>query len=159
MKLCNFGDTEKTMQEDISYYIPVKSHVKKYLSHHVAVDPFKVSINNQFGILLFMSLSFKQWIPNEERLSYNDRMLIEIPNYHSSKQGPFISNRKIELFNDMVEKMMKWELFLKLNLCNHKKGDIKRVIENFRDMYNITDCEMEYHNLRKAYNRERGICK
>ncbi len=146
------------MDQDISYQIPVKSHVFKYLCAHVDVDPFKVSTKNEFSTLLLLCLERK---PNtfEKRLNYPERLNIRIPQLHSDSQGSWLSNKKIIMFNEMIERMMKRELYAMLNQGNAGKGDIKRIIFKFRDFYGITDQEMEYQNLRKAYNRERGICK
>lgn len=146
------------MDKDISYFIPVKSHVLKYISAHVDVDPFAIVTHNEFGTLLFMCLERK---PKkfEQRLDLPARMQIRIPDKHVRYQGVYISNKKIMLFNEMIERIMKRELFAMLTEGNRGKGDIKRIIFKFRDTYDITDSEMEYHNLRKAYNRERGICK
>ena len=146
------------MSEDISYSIPVKTHVLKFIAAHEDIYPFSVGTHNEFGTLLFMCLERK---PKkfEKRLDLEARLQIRIPDLHVRYQGPHISNKKILLFNEMIERMMKRELFAMLSEGNKGKGDIKRIIFKFRDSYGITDEELEYHNLRKAYNRERGLCK
>lgn len=146
------------MAQDISYSIPVKSHVLKYISAFVVTDPFSVGTHNEFGTLLFMCLERKPKII-ERRLELSERMVIRIQDRYARYQGVYISNKKILLFNEMVERLMKRELFAMLTEGNREKGDIKRIIFRFRDTYGITDEELEYHNLRKAYNRERGLCK
>lgn len=148
------------MKEDISYYIPVKSHVKKYLASAVAVDPFKVTVNNEFGTLLYLGLSHKSWPPNQDiRLDFNDRMLIEISKWNYQVFGPFISNKKIELFNKTIEKLMYKELFIMLDHSDQQYNYIQSGIIKFRNKYNITDEEMDYHRLRKAYQRKRENSK
>lgn len=149
-------EQKKKTDRSYQYYIPVKSHVKKYLSSHVNTDPFKITTNNEFGIILFLSLSWKAWIPNEEiKLEMNERMLIDIPAYYHDKDGPYISNRKISLFNDAIEKIMRNELFKILDSNNQQSKYIINTIFEFRDKYEISDLEMDYHNLRRAYLRER----
>lgn len=148
------------MKQDISYYIPVKSHVKKYLASAVETDPFKVTVNNEYGTILYLGLSHKLWIPTEEiKLDYNDRLLIEIPRWHYQILGPCISNKKIELFNKTIEKMMYKELFIILDHCDKQYNYIQNCINQFRDRYQITNMEMEYHTLRKAYQRKRENLK
>jgi len=138
------------------YYIPVKSHIKKFLETKVIINPFRVTIDNEYGSLLFLSLSWKAWITSDEqKLDYNDRMLIEIPKYYHARYGPFISNKKIALFNTVVERMMMNELFTTLDQNCESSNYIINCIFNFRNKYGINDLEMDYQNLRKAYQRHR----
>ncbi|MGB4775713.1 MAG: hypothetical protein WBP45_11100 [Daejeonella sp.] len=146
------------ISKDITYSIPVKSHVFKFICGHVDVDPFKVTTQNEFGIVLFMCLERKPKLV-EKRLEYPERMMIRIPKKHADYQGVYLSNKKIDLFNRIIERMMKRELFAMLNEGNRSKGDIKRIIFSFRDFYGINDTELEYSNLRKDYDRFRGLVK
>jgi len=139
--------------QDAVYHIPVRSHVKKYLQKFVDISPFKVTTHNEFGTLLYMCIEQSPVTKREPAIQYNDRMLIRIPKCYVEYQGVYISNKKIVIFNDLVEKMMIKELHLKLQLGNKKIGDIKRIINEFRETYGINDTELEYHNLRKGYNR------
>lgn len=138
------------------YYIPVKSHVKKFLLKHVIIDPFRVTTENQYGTILLLSLSWKAWVTSDsKKLEYNDRLYIEIPDYTHRKLGPYISNKNIALFNTTVERLMMNELFIKLDEnCDNPKYIINCIFD-FRKKYEITDLELDYQNLRKAYLRHR----
>jgi len=141
--------------EDVLYHIPVLSHVKKFLAHRCETEPFVVTTHNVYGVLLFMCLERK---PKPEKpLILNDRLEIRIPKFNADTQGFYITNKKIELFNKAIERMMLNELMSVLDeVCkDRKKGEIKRIIFEFRERYDIYDHELEYQNLRKAYTRHR----
>jgi len=141
--------------DDIVYRIPVHSHVKKYLASKCEITPFKVTTHNEYGTVLFLSLDRKAEITPEKRLFYNDSMQIRIPKWYVDQEGPHIKNKNIELFNVTIERLMMAELKTMLDMGNHRKGDIKRIIDQFRERYGIFDTELEYHNLRRQYCRKR----
>lgn len=143
------------MTEDISYRIPVHSHVKKYLASKCEIEPFKVTTHNQYGTVLFLALDRKAEMVPEKRLFYNDSMQIRIPKWYVDQQGPHIRNKNIELFNITIERLMLAELKAMLDMGNRRKGDIKKIIDTWREVYGIIDTELEYHNLRRQYCRQR----
>ena len=128
-------------------------HIKKYLGAKTSIAPFKVTTHNMYGTILFLSLEPKPF-EYEPPLEFGDFMQIRIPKWYVDKCGPYISNKKIDLFNETVQRMMLYELKVELDAANQKVGDIKRIINRFRERYGILDTELDYMNLRRHYHRQ-----
>lgn len=137
---------------DIVFNIPVKPHVKKYIAFYYNIQPFDVTLNNEIGVLLFLAL--QRAAPEKELpLILGEKLEIRVPQFAEQQQGLFIPNKKIEIFNRTVVRLMKNELFRSLREKAYSKGDIKAMIQEFVDKYWISPREMNQDSLRRDYNR------
>jgi hypothetical protein len=142
--------------------LPVKAHVKKYLEHTHGKQMEVCDRGYAPFLLLNLLEKFKKQDPGTVRPGQkiiDDSKYFGYPIYIGSKyensKGTFISKFNIDRFNDSIDDLLREEMY---RFCNHPNA-IDHVVDfnivRFREMYNITEDELPFDNLKRWYYRER----
>ncbi|MNL18009.1 hypothetical protein D3C87_1391320 [compost metagenome] len=95
--------------------------------------------------------------PNQKLI--DDKRYFGFPVYigdiYEKSVGLYLSHNKIKKFNTAIDNALREEMYY---WCNHPNATDHHTdfnIVRFRDMYNITEDELPFDNLKRWYYRER----
>lgn len=84
------------------------------------------------------------------------QMVLYLPKKRAYQISPILTPQRAQQFNEFCERLLKYELFTILDFSKtYTDLEIKAVINDFLDQYQITDGPFNYESLNKAYYRER----
>lgn len=142
--------------------LPVRAHIKRYLTIQYGPE-LCMSDRGMVSFLLFNMLErhkksdpstvkpSQKMIDNQKYFGYP----VFIGDGFEKARGLYLSNKKIEQFNDSVDDMIREEMY---RWCQHP-GSIDHKVDydivRFRDMYGITEDELPFENLKRWYYRNR----
>lgn len=142
--------------------LPVKAHILKYLvqtyGHNLEVS------SRGYAPFLILSLleKHKKLDPAIVRPSQkliDNKYYFGYPVYigdsELNSKGAYISTYNIKRFNDCMDDLFREDMY---RFCNHHKS-IDNIVDydilRFREMYNISEDELPFDNLKRWYYRER----
>jgi hypothetical protein len=147
----------------IAIAIAVKPRVKKYLMRLYGTDKirFKKSydpIHFQFLSLLDRpSITFRN--PNYKKLDSKEKVEFLISEDMKERSGCVVSEENVLHFNFFIDYLIKKEFFLYVDsfiIRNTKDGErvrIKIAIDRFMEEYELTEDDIKFETLKKAYYR------
>jgi len=154
------------MPDSITLNIPIKSHLKKYLTHKFG-EEHSVSKKSWFGRYL-VDLLDKDYRKTKTILNESSYYTVGIPNYIFNEVGFDISNVKLKHLNDMINKVFLNDMISyievsvgnKLHFLNEhhnslNKQNVQKAIKQFLDFYNINEDELSVDTVYKSYFRNK----
>jgi len=146
--------------------LPVRPYIFRYLTIQYGKE-LCLSDRGMVSFLLFNMLEkHKKQDPSTVRP--NQKMIdgikyvgyaIFIGDIYEAARGLYISPKKIQLFNESVDDMIREEMY---RWCVHpglKDGATDAIVDfnihRFRDMYGITEDELPFDNLKRWFYRNR----
>ena len=142
--------------------LPVKAHIKKYLEHTHGKQMEVCDRGYAPFLLLSLLEKHKKKDPGKVRpgqklidnLKYFGYPIYVGPKYEDIK-GTYISNFNIFRFNDCLDDLIREEMYRYVNHPNATDDVVDFNILRFRDLYNISEDDLPFDNLKRWYYRER----
>lgn len=140
--------------------IAVKPYLKKYIGFDYPVDPFVLSTTNKYGMFFYHCILK----PDEESLKlvkehqidtsvYSDVLKLKISEKRWREKGCIIPTECIIHFNKFVQQDFNDEFYKYVRNRLGPKGSIYRAIHDFRNIYGITEDELSYKTIERAFQR------
>ena len=160
------------MAQYFNLEIDVRLHVKKYILYHLSDKPLSynldqpVKINTQNSIGLFiLSLLEEQFkvkakkkpiIFNNKKLNHKIDLLLS-ERYYGKIDARYkligISDKGEIKLDDFIDGLMKKEMFIMCESYRNNGRKIKEAINDFMDLYNITEEDIQRDSLYREYKR------
>lgn len=148
--------------------VAIKPYIKKYIAgQEYEVCPLELTKTNKYGLFLFNCLEK----PTEKNLRqvklddidhavYSDTLEVMISENFWVKQGCVFTPAKQMDFNKFVSYDFHQEFFNYVKNRTYRKGDINKAIMSFRELYGITEDELSFKTIQRAFQRrnERVNC-
>lgn len=137
-------------------HIPVKPHVRKYLIKVFGSDSFHLVKGNH--ILLMINRMMERppfgWRPRKVDTC---KVTVIISDDTSRRvPGIYISEANIKTFNNYIADLMRSELYYTVDAGLKYTGqDIKDLIMEFREKYDIQESDLAFETMKKMYYRYR----
>lgn len=137
----------------ISITIPVKPHIKKYISVRYGVE-HTLTKKSLLGILLFNILDKKTPRPSQNFTVFSEKYTIQISKQYFYERGFEISKRKKQFLAICLEKLFIEDFYSHIDISVSKMGlTAAESMRFFLDQYEITENEVKYESLYKKYQR------
>lgn len=145
---------------DFMVTIPIHTHLKKFMSKSCEVSPhFRINLNKDHYSDLFYALlskpCFKQGSKSSYKKVYTDNLAICIPETLARENRFTISHPHVIRINEFIRKEFYRSLFTHLDLLSPESGQIQKYIFSFMNYYTITEEDITFEALKKAYYRHR----
>jgi hypothetical protein len=140
----------------IQINIPVSDHVHKYLITKYGKGPFTATRRSVVGSVILSMLSKNNDIRHDKN-RYNSKVFSAIiKEDHYLRNGVYIDYRTSKIFNDIVDKMFKEELYCHviINKFTHKSQYLD-CIRNFLKVYDITEEDLKLESVYKDFKRKK----
>lgn len=149
--------------------VSVRPFLKKYLGKHHQVEPFVVTTENAYGLLLYYALERPKLklvvdTPVEEEFIldkkiYSDTLLVKIGENYWNHRGCIISAQSQLHFNKFVLQNFNDEFYKFVKHRIGPKGTINRAIREFVDMYDISEDDLSFRTIQRAFQRRNAKMK
>jgi len=141
--------------------VAIKPYIKKFIGKEYQVEPFVLSTNNLYGIFLFNCLQkpspkLIRSIDDVDSMPvsvYNDTLKVMISENYWNKYGCIISPQKQYHFNKFVAYQFNEEFYKYVKNRIGSKGSINKAIITFRDNYDISEDELSFKTIQRAFQR------
>lgn len=145
------------MQNDrfsVTVKIPVKSHVKKYLSERYGIE-HTLTKTTLLGILVFNVLDKKLARPIKDFSDYDEKYAIVVPQRYFNERGFAIDLRKRRFLAICLEKVFNedFHLFIDTVISSKLKVSAVQAMKIFLKKYQITENEAKFETLYRNYQR------
>lgn len=161
------------MAETTKLYIPVFPHIKKFIEKNTFLKGTRtLTMNDNIGcfIVKFLEPSPKRFKPITDKTHYmigraNDKkpahiLSIDMPAWYMLHMPTYMSYHSIYLFNKWANDIMARQMFTYIEArSTEKRTDIKYLINDYLDQYNISEDELSVESLRRWYYREKKLLK
>lgn len=139
----------------ITQNIPVANHVYKFLVARCGTDSIEANRNGWIGSLV-LSLHSRNTDILKRSTNYNKIFKVTISESYYQKLGMHISIENAQLFNDMVDKIFRDELYCHaiLNRMDNKSLYLE-AIRKFLEAYNITEDDIKLDTLYRDFKRKK----
>lgn len=139
--------------------ISVHPYVRKYCLHHYS-EPFFVTERGYIPGYIENALERMPKVDpadykKKDKIIYGEFLGVYITPATIRKRGNFISSDNVKLFNDVVSDLLHEEMYRFINQLNKFNCQVDDSIRNFQAMYDFTEDELPFENLKRWYYRER----
>ena len=150
---------------DITITIPVKPHLKRYVQKTHKVDPFVIDLRRD-AISYFIhncleKPTSEKTTPDLDKDYYTDRLEIQLPNKYCKQSLYVLSLHHVIRINNFLQKQLYENIYttLDLQLKENPKAVINHMIVNIMNYYEITESDISFEAIKRAYYRYRnGRC-
>jgi len=134
---------------------PVKRHIKKYLQKKYGKTVMDVSRNDAIGYLVIAMLNRTPDQP-VQKIEMDDIYPIRISESKYTKNGLYIGKEQMSLFNKMIDKMFREELYHYI-IMSYENCDQKYsyALQDFLNYYGITEDDINSESLLKDFKRRK----
>jgi hypothetical protein len=146
--------------------VAVRPFLKKYLGKHYEVEPFVVSTENAYGMLLYYSLERPLRLVTDEpekvvidKNLYCDTLNVKIGENYWNHRGNTISEQSQLHFNKFVLHNFNEEFYKYVKHRIGPKGSINNAIRNFLEMYDISEDDLSFRTIQRAFQRRNAKVK
>ena len=138
----------------ISVKIPVKSHVKKYLSARYGTE-HTLSKRSLLGMLIFQLLDKDVERPDHKREKLDSHYCIQVPEFYCKSKGFSVGYKRAHYLGVCLERLF-WEDLVQSVIIMHGKGkfSVAESIRIFLHEYSITENELNYDSIYRQFQRE-----
>ncbi|MDO6813808.1 hypothetical protein [Tenacibaculum soleae] len=139
----------------ITETIPVADHVFRYLVHKYGSDTIIAERSDIVGSIILSSLNRNNDLGISKK-KYSKSIKVVIKDYQYLKNGVFVSVKKGQVFNKIIDKMFRGELYSHcfINKKLHDDAYIK-IIRQFLDIYNISEDELKVASIYRDFKRKK----
>lgn len=137
----------------ISINIPVKPHIKRYISVRYG-NEHTLTKKSLLGILIFNILDKKTKKPNQSFSDYTEKYVIQISQQYFYEAGFEITLRKRRFLAICLEKLFVEDFCSYIDISVSKLGTTAaEAMRIFLNQYEITENEVKFESLYKQYQR------
>ena len=139
----------------ISETIPVADHVYKYITGINGSDTIIAERSDFIGNIILSSLNRNSDV-QLSRKKYKKSIKIVIKDHQYLKNGVFIGLKRGQVFNNLIDKMFRRELYSHcfMNKDMHDDKYIE-VIRKFLNVYNISEDELKLDSIYRDFKRKK----
>lgn len=140
----------------IQLQIPVANHIYKYLQIKCGIKPFVATRNTFVGSVVLSILNKNDDIRQESKQQHQCVFKVEVKEENFIRNGVFIDQRTAHVFNDLIDKMFREELYchIIINKVNQKTQYLK-CIRSFMAIYNITEEDIKEETIYRDFKRKK----
>lgn len=143
--------------EYISINIPVKPHIKKYISVRYGLE-HTLTKKSLIGILLFNILDKKTEKPDQVFTDHTEKYIINISPQYFYEKGFSITLRKRRFLAICLEKLFVEDFYSHVDIAISKMNlTAAEAIRIFVKQYDISEDEVKHDSLYKQYQRHCGF--
>lgn len=137
----------------ISLKIPVKPHVKKYISVRYGSE-HTLTKQSLLGLLVFNSLDKKTIDPYQDVNDSSDRYTIKISRQYFYERGYKVNRRTLHFLSVCLEKLF-YEAFTENIDISVKKHGIHATaaMRGFLSQYDISENDLRFESMYRRYQR------
>lgn len=147
------------MANNILIRLSVHPCVRKYLLHHYA-EPFFVT---ELGFAPTLLASYLQHSPKvrpqdfvkKDKINYGEFVGISVGESTFKKRGGFISSEHVVAFNKAMMSLIQEEMYRLITQLKKAGYQVDDTIREFQRMYDFSEDELPFENLKRWYYRER----
>lgn len=138
----------------VKVQIPVKAHVKKYLSDRYGME-HKLTKTTLLGILVFNVLDKKLSKPDKDFSEFDHKYEIIVPKRYFNERGFSIDLKKRRFLAICLEKVFNEDLHLFIDtvISSHLKISATQAMKIFLKKYKISENEVKFETLYRNYQR------
>lgn len=143
----------------ITQSIPVSDHVYKFLVARCGSDEIEASRSTFIGSLI-LSMHGRNPDVRLKKNNFTKLFKVTISESHYQKLGMHITSENAQLFNDLVDKVFREELYCHalLNKMGNKSLYLE-AIRKFLEVYNITEDDIKLDTLYRDFKRKKDMLK
>ena len=136
--------------------IPVANHVYKYLVARCGDQPLIATRTTFIGSTILSLLSRNSDIRHASLKPHTKVFQVIIKEESYLRNGVFINYKSAKLFNDLIDKMFREELYchIIINKFNNKDLFLKN-LRHFLSVYNITEDDIKFETLYRDFKRKK----
>jgi hypothetical protein len=147
--------------------VAVRPFIKKYLAGlNYATDPFVLSTTNKYGLFVYHCLEKPRLKvldeieehPLDKRI-YSDVLRITVSEKYWEERGPIMSVQSEWHFNKFVLQDFNDEFYNYVRNRIGPKGTINKAIRSFLDMYDISEDDLSFKTIQRAFQRRNAAVK
>ena len=140
----------------ITQQIPVSDHVYKYLVARCGSNNYIASRSSFVGSVVLSMLSPNNDIRGISKKQFNRTFTLTIKEEKYLRNGVHISYKNALLFNNLIDKMFREELFTHAVVIADKFGlNYLDAIKQFLEVYSIGEDDIKLETLYKDFKRKR----
>ncbi|MBQ0907471.1 hypothetical protein KBJ98_02015 [Flavobacterium sp. F-328] len=143
----------KKKTDFISITIPVKPHIKKYISIRYGTE-HTLTKKSLIGILLFNVLDKKTEKPNQNFKEYSEKYLIHISPQYFYEKGFSIPLRKRRFLAICLEKLFIEDFYAYVDISvSNMNCTAVEAMRIFFKQYSISEDEIKFYSFYRQYQR------
>lgn len=144
----------------IQINIPVKNYVFKYLTVKYGEGVVKASRNTVIGSIILSMLSGNGDVKPSNDIRESNSFKVIVTEYQYLRNGVFIDNRTVKVFNQLVDSMLKEELYchMIINKFTHD-SQYMDCVRNFLSVYDITEDDLKLESVYRDFKRKRDAIR
>ena len=136
--------------------IPVSNHVYKYLVARCGDQPLIATRTTFIGSTILSLLSRNSDIRQTNLKSHTKIFQVIIKEESYLRNGVFINYKSAKLFNDLIDKMFREELYCHIIINKYKNKDLfLKNLRHFLAVYNITEDDIKFETLYRDFKRKK----
>jgi hypothetical protein len=137
----------------ISINIPVKPHIKKYISVRYG-NEHTLTKKSLLGILIFNILDKKTKKPEQGFADHTEKYVIQISQQYFYEKGFTITLRKRRFLAICLEKLFMEDFYAYIDISVSKmNSSAAEAMRIFLNKYDISENEVKFDSLYRAYLR------
>jgi hypothetical protein len=139
----------------ITESIPVADHVYKYLVKRYGSDTVTATRNDIIGNIVLSSLNRNSDI-KLAKPKFNKVFNVVIKENHYLRNGVFIGVKHGQVFNNMVDKLFRDEMYFHVFINNSEdKAKFLEGIRKYLSLYDITEDDIKLESLYRDFKRKK----
>ena len=131
--------------------IPVKAHVRKYLTRQFG-SAHKVSKNNLLGLLVLHALE-KTYEKPEKNIDHHYQYTLLVPAGYVARVGATLPRNTQQHLGECCTHIFNMAMFAELDSKAWAGEKVLPALRNFLTMFGITEDDMKVESLYKSYQR------
>ena len=143
----------------ITESIPVSDHVYKYLLKKCGTDTYVANRSELIGNIVLSSLGTNPDI-SISKIKFKKTFNVVIKDYQYLKAGISLGIKSGQVFNKMMDKMFREELYCHIYInSNLSKDQYLEGIRNFLNVYEITEDDIKLESIYRDFKRKKETLK
>ncbi|TXK73937.1 hypothetical protein [Mesonia sp. HuA40] len=141
----------------ITQHIPVANHVYKYLVKRCGSDTITANRNTFIGCLITTLHSRNNDLRKKQSVKkYTKTFNIVVPYHLYGKNGVYITEVNAQLFNTMIDRMFREEIYAHIMICNITNQTMfLKSLKSFLEIYEISEEDIKLETLYRDFKRKK----
>lgn len=138
----------------ITVKIPVRPHVKKYISSRYGTE-HTLSKRSLLGMLIFQLLDKSIERPDHQREKLSEHYCIQIPEFYTKSKGFSIGYKRAHYLGVCLERLFMEDLVQSVEILHYKGFSVAESIRTFLKQFDINENDLNYDSIYRQFQREK----
>lgn len=139
----------------ITETVPVADHVYKYILGINGSETIVADRSDFIGNIILSSLNRNSDVKIGKR-KFNKSIKIVIKDHQYLKSGVFVGIKRGQVFNNLIDKMFRRELYSHCFMNKDLHDDsYLQIIRNFLNVYNISEDDLKLDSIYRDFKRKK----